>query len=78
MFPSERSLERLAGADMCDEDEEWSRARYFSERRMAELYAPKTPARAAPPSPERADGLRGVAERAIEASLQLADMLEAA
>lgn len=26
-FPSVESLERLAGAVMCDEDEEWSRAR---------------------------------------------------
>lgn len=34
-FPSVESLERLAGAVMCDEDEEWSRARYFSEAKMA-------------------------------------------
>ena len=78
VFPSEKSLERLVGAVMCDEDEGWSRARYFSEKRMAELYAPKAPAQAAPPSPERAEELRIVAERAIEASLELADMLEAA
>lgn len=34
-FPSVESLERLAGAVMCDEDEEWSRARYFSEAKIA-------------------------------------------
>ena len=78
VFPSVASLERLAGAVMCDEDEGWSRARYFSERRMAELYAPGAAPSPAAPSPERAAELRLVAERAIEASLALADMLEAA
>lgn len=77
VFPSVASLERLVGAVMCDEDDEWSRARYFSEGRMAELYAPEAPARPAP-SPEREAELRLVAERAINASLELADMLEAA
>lgn len=78
VFPSEKSLERLVGAVMCDEDEEWSRARYFSEKRMAELYAPRSAGQSVPPSPERATELRLVAERAINASLELADMLEAA
>ena len=63
---------------MCDEDEGWSRARYFSERRMAELYAPKAAPVPEAQTPERAEELRLVAERAINASLELADMLEAA
>ncbi len=31
VFPSEKSLERLVGAVLCDVDEEWGRRRYFSE-----------------------------------------------
>ena len=38
VFPSTASLERLAGAVMCDQDEAWSSARYFSEQAMAELH----------------------------------------
>ncbi len=37
VFPSVASLERLAGTVMCDQDEEWSRSRYFSQRSMSEL-----------------------------------------
>lgn len=36
MFPSTASLERLAGAVMCDMDEAWADARYFSEEKMSE------------------------------------------
>ena len=76
-FPSVASLERLVGAVLLDEDEGWSRARYFSEARMAELDAPGGEAPAAPTS-ERAAELRLVAEQAIRASLELADRMEAA
>lgn len=38
VFPSVQSLERLAGAAMCDQDEAWSDKRYFSEAKIAELY----------------------------------------
>ena len=38
VFPSVESLERLAGAVMCDQDEAWSDKRYFSEAKIAELY----------------------------------------
>ena len=38
VFPSTASLERLAGAVMCDMDEAWADARYFSEEKMSELY----------------------------------------
>ncbi|MEE8724136.1 MAG: transposase [Atopobiaceae bacterium] len=41
VFPSEKSLERLVGAVLCEVDEEWGRRRYFSEDKMAELYAGK-------------------------------------
>ena len=79
VFPSVKSLERLAGAVMCDMDEEWQEARYFSEKRMAELYDESRAARAEEvPTPERQREWRLVAERAIESSLELADEMEAA
>lgn len=79
VFPSVASLERLAGAVMCDMDEEWQDARYFSERKMAELYDESWAARAEePPTPERLSEWRLVAKRAIESSLELADEMEAA
>ena len=75
----ERTLERLAGAVMCDMDEEWQDARYFSERKMAELYDESRAARAEePPTPERLREWSLVAKRAIESSLELADEMEAA
>ncbi|WP_449132889.1 hypothetical protein [Senegalimassilia anaerobia] len=36
--PSVKSLERLAGIAMCDQDDAWGESRYFSERNTAELY----------------------------------------
>ena len=79
VFPSVKSLERLAGAVMCDMDEEWQDARYFSERKMAELYDESRAARAEEaPTPERLSEWRLVAKRAIESSLELADEMEAA
>ena len=79
VFPSVKSLERLAGAVMCDMDEEWQEARDFSEKRMAELYDESRAARAEEvPTPERQREWRLVAERAIESSLELADEMEAA
>ena len=76
VFPSVASLERLAGAVMCDQDEAWSGSRYFSEGRMAELYAPPAPRDA--PTPERMAEVEAMARRAIDASLELADRMEAA
>lgn len=79
VFPSVASLERLAGAVMCDQDEAWSEARYFSERVMSELGEDAGRAgEREPPAPEQLEGFRLVARRAIEASLELADELEAA
>ena len=79
VFPSVASLERLAGAVMCDMDEEWQEARYFSKEKMDELYDEKRASRAEePPTPERQREWRLVAKRAIDASLELADEMEAA
>ena len=38
VFPSAASPERLARAVMCDMDEEWQDARYFSKRKMDEPH----------------------------------------
>ncbi len=79
MFPSVASLERLAGAVMCDQDEAWSDARYFSEKRMAELYDEERAAAAVDATtPELMSEWRVVAQKAIDASLELADELGAA
>ena len=77
VFPSVKALERLAGAVMCDQDEAWADARYFSEKVMAELYGSPGKGDVAP-TPERQSMLRLVAQKAIDASLELADELEAA
>lgn len=76
VFPSTASLERLAGAVMCDQDEAWSDARHFSTRAMSELY--EEPRVAKTTSPGRREEWIVVARKAIEASLELADELEAA
>lgn len=79
VFPSVASLERLAGAVMCDMDEEWQDARYFSKRKMDELYDESRAAGTEePPTPERLSEWRLVAKRAIDASLELAEEMEAA
>lgn len=76
VFPSAASLERLAGAVMCDQDDAWSASRYFSEKAMAELCGEGPVGE--PPTEEQAAVFRLVAQRAIDASLELADKLEAA
>ena len=79
VFPSVASLERLAGAVMCDMDEEWQEARYFSKDKMDEPYdESRAPRAEEPPTPERMSEWRLVAKRAIESSLELADEMEAA
>ena len=78
VFPSEASPERLAGAVTCDRDEERSCSRHFSERVMSELPDEPGARQAAAPTGERLAAFRLVARRAIEASLELADELEAA
>lgn len=76
VFPSVAPLERLAGAAMCDMDEEWQEARYFSKRKMDEFYDESGAEES--PTPERVNECRLVAKGAIDASLELADELEAA
>lgn len=78
VFPSEKSLVRLVGAVMCDQDEAWSEARYFSAAKMAELYDEQKPEPAEPPTAERQEQVLAFARQAIEASLELADRMEAA
>ncbi len=73
VFPSEKSLMRLAGAVMCDMDEAWSSSRYFSEARMRELPGEGAPAPARP-APTESDF--AAARRALEYSLELADRVE--
>lgn len=76
VFPSVASLERLAGAVMCDMDEERQDARYFWRQKMDELY---DESRAEEPlTPESKKEWRLVAKRAIDDSLELADEQEVA
>ena len=77
VFPSEKSLLRLAGAVMCDQDEAWSGARYFKASKMAQLYE-RVAGTAEPPSAERREQVLAFARQAIAASLELADGMEAA
>lgn len=79
VFQSVAFLERLARAVMCDMDEEWQDARYFSKRKMDELYDESRAAGAEEsPTPERLGEWRLVAERAIDVSLEFADEMETA
>ncbi len=76
MFPSEASLTRLVGAVLCEQDEEWSGSRYFSEEKISEPCEDRP--KPEPPTEERSEEFRLVAEQAIKASLELADRIEAA
>ena len=51
VFPSEKSLERLVGAVMCELDEQWSESRYFAYGKIQELYDKRRAAEAAPERP---------------------------
>ena len=77
VLPSAASLERLTGAVMCDQDEAWSRSRYFSERVMSELPDEPGEREDAAPTGEQLVAFRLVTRR-VEGSLELADELEAA
>ena len=59
-------------------NEAWSEARYFSAAKMAELHDEQKPEPAEPPSAERREQALAFARQAIEASLALADRMEAA
>ena len=63
---------------MCDMDGEWQDARYFSKRKIDEPYDESRAAGAEePPSPVGLGEWRLVAKRAIDASLEPADEMEA-
>ena len=77
VFPSEKSLERLVGAVMCEQDETWSESRYFAQEKTQELYDEKramAPAASETPAAE----LAAEARKMILASLELAERVEAA
>ena len=77
VFPSEKSLERLVGAVMCEQDEAWSQSRYFSYDKIQELYDEKRAA--APAATGKPDGeLAEEARKMILASLELAEKVETA
>lgn len=79
VFPSVESLERLAGAVMCDQDEAWSDKRYFSEAKIAELYDEALRKRERQAEDEMSEEeVQKTAKQAIEASLELADKVEQA
>lgn len=78
VFPSVASLERLASAVTCDQDVARSRSRYSSEHVESELPDEPDAPEAAAPTDKQLTAFRLVARRAIEASLELADELEAA
>ena len=78
VFPSERSLERLVGAVMCEQDEQWSASRYFAYDKIQELYDEKR-RRKEPAAPARpAADLAEAARKMILASLELAEKVDAA
>lgn len=77
VFPSERSLERLVGAVMCEQDERWPASRYFAYDKMQELYGERR--KKEPEAPGRpAAGLAEAARKMILASLELAEKVDAA
>lgn len=77
VFPSVKSLERLAGAVMCEVDEAWSSSRYFDERKMDELYDEHRREREAAESAAKDMAkVQEDARRMLEAAVELADRVE--
>lgn len=77
VFPSERSLERLVGAGMCEQDEQWSASRYFAYDKMQELHDERRRKEHEAPGRPAAD-LAEAARKMILASLELAEKVDAA
>lgn len=61
VFPLVASPERLAGAVMCGQDEEWSRSGHFPRRTMPELSDESGARQAAAPTGEQLAAFRLVA-----------------
>ncbi len=81
VFQSEKSLERLVGAVMCELDEQWSQSRYFAYEKIQELYDEgRAPARPPPERPPASSTRRpgSEARKMIAASLELAERVETA
>ena len=76
VFPSEKSLERLVGAVMCELDEQWSESRYFAYAKIQELYDERRAPEAA--AEKSASELAEAARKMIIASIELAEKVEAA
>ena len=77
VFPSERSLERLVGAVMCEQDEQRSASRYFAYDKMQEPYDERR--RKEPEAPGRpAADLAEEARKMILAILELAEKVDTA
>jgi len=76
VFPSQKSLMRLVGSVLAEQDEIWAGEHYFSEKVIAELFEKRRPSLS--PMPERLAELRELARKAIDASLELADGMEIA
>ncbi|RRF97646.1 MAG: hypothetical protein DUD39_13810 [Coriobacteriaceae bacterium] len=49
VFPSQKSLMRLVGSVLAEQDEIWAGERYFSEKVIAELFEKRRPS--LPPTP---------------------------
>ena len=75
--PSEKSLERLVGTVVCEQDEIWSESRCFAQEKTQELCDGKramAPAASEAPAAE----LAAEARKMTLASLELAERVEAA
>ena len=64
VFPSQRSLMRLVGSVLAEQDEIWAGERYFSEKVIAELFEKRRPS--LPPTPERLAELRELSRKYYE------------
>ena len=56
VFPTERQLEHLVGAVMCEQDEQWSASQYFAYDKMRELHDERRTTRGGRRSPKRPAG----------------------
>lgn len=65
-FPSVESLERLAGAVMCEQDETWADKHHFSEAKMLELCDDKLKATGKQMDEMAEEEVQKVARQAID------------
>lgn len=72
VFPTERQLEHLVGAVMCEQDEQWSASQYFAYDKMRELHDERRKKEPEAPGRSAAD-LAEAARKMILASLEFAE-----